>query len=371
MQPSRADVDPQAEPEFQLGDGRLSGAVALFLGALCLLAVLCFRFPELLTTPALRAVYPLFALRVVLFVALLLALGLGALAVLLGNRRAGIGSLALTAAAIALGGAWAPGRAVGASPHLGLDWFVLDLLGLALVFIPLERAFALVRDQRILRAGWPTDLAHFLVNHLLVSALALLTLAPARLLLGGLVSPRLQAAIAEQPLALQIVLAVATADLFQYGTHRAFHASPFLWRFHAIHHSSRALDWLAGSRLHLVDVIATRALSFLPLFFLGISEPALVAYLGIVSIQAVLLHANVRLRLGPLRWLVASPEFHHWHHAEAPVDKNFAVHLPLIDRLFGTAWLPGGFPERYGIAGDPVPDGWWRQLRWPLRRLGP
>ena len=122
------------------------------------------------------------------------------------------------------------------------DWFVLDLLVLALVFVPLERAFALVRSQRILRAGWRTDLAHFFASHLLVQVLALLTIAPAELLLGGLVPARLQAAVAALPLAVQVLLAVAAADLFQYWIHRAFHAFPALWRFHAIHHSSEEME---------------------------------------------------------------------------------------------------------------------------------
>ncbi len=359
------------EPEFRLGDGRLSGALALALGGLALLAVLCFRFPALLTTPELRAVYPLGLVRSALFAALVLALAFGALAVLLGNRWIGLCGIALTGAAIALGGAWVEGAPIAAAPHLGLDWFVLDLLVLALVFVPLERAFARVSAQRILRGGWRTDLAHFLASHLLVGVLALLTIAPAQLLLGSLVSPRLQAVVAAQPLVLQVLEAIALADLFQYAAHRTFHAVPWLWPFHAIHHSSREMDWLAGSRLHLVDVIATRATSFAPLFFLGFAKRALVVYLVFVSFQAVFLHANVRFRFGPLRWLVATPEFHHWHHALAPVDKNFAVHLPLIDRLFGTAWLPGGFPDCYGIAGNPVPEGWWRQLRFPIAQRAP
>jgi lathosterol oxidase len=127
------------------------------------------------------------------------------------------------------------------------------------------------------------------------------------------------------------------------------------------------MDWLAGSRLHLVDVVVTRATSFVPLFLAGIGGPALVAYLVFVSFQAVFLHANLRFRFGALRWLLATPEFHHWHHAREPVDKNFAVHLPCIDRIFGTAWLPGGFPTTYGLAGETVPEGWLRQLRWPFR----
>jgi sterol desaturase/sphingolipid hydroxylase (fatty acid hydroxylase superfamily) len=87
----------------------------------------------------------------------------------------------------------------------------------------------------------------------------------------------------------------------------------------------------------------------------------------------VFLHANTRVRFGPLRWILATPEFHHWNHAAQAeaVDKNFAVHLPLIDRIFGTAWLPDRWPACYGIAGDPVPEGWLRQLVWPLgRRAG-
>jgi lathosterol oxidase len=127
------------------------------------------------------------------------------------------------------------------------------------------------------------------------------------------------------------------------------------------------MDWLAGSRLHLVDIVVTRGLSFVPLYVLGFAPPAVYAYLVFVSFLAVFIHANVRVDLGALDWVVATPRFHHWHHAASPVDKNFAVHLPWIDRLFGTAYLPEGrWPEAYGITGRPVPEGYWRQLAWPL-----
>jgi len=363
---------PAPAPEFKLGDGRLSGALSLGLGLLSLFAVFCFRFPEWLTTPELRAVYPLAWVRAALFTALVLSLGFGALAVLLGGRwRLAWSGFACAGAAIALGGPWIEAGPVDPSPHLGLDWFVLDLLVLALVFVPLERVFALARAQRILRFGWRTDLAHFFVSHLLVQVLALLTLAPATLLFGGAVSPHVQAWVASRPLWLQFAMALVIADLFQYGVHRAFHAVPWLWRFHAIHHSSREMDWLAGSRLHLFDVVVTRAITFVPLFVLGFAPRALMAYLVFVAFQAVALHANLRFRFPGLRWLFATPAFHHWHHAVSPVDKNFAIHLPWIDRLFGTAYEPGDFPQHYGIGGDPVPEGWGRQLVWPLRRARP
>jgi len=194
-----------------------------------------------------------------------------------------------------------------------------------------------------------------------------LTMLPAALLFRWATQPWLQDAVAAQPLALQFLEVVLVADFTQYWVHRAFHRVPWLWRLHAIHHSSETMDWLAGSRLHLIDIVVTRGLSFVPLYVLGFAPPAVYAYLVFVSFLAVFIHANVRVDLGALDWVVATPRFHHWHHAATPVDKNFAVHLPWIDRLFGTAYLPEGrWPEVYGITGRPVPEGYWRQLAWPL-----
>ena len=96
--------------------------------------------------------------------------------------------------------------------------------------------------------------------------------------------------------------------------------------------------------------------------------------MAFVSIQATFIHANLRFDFGPLRWLMATPQFHHWHHAADPaaVDKNFAVHLPVLDRVFGSYHLPEGqWPAAYGIAGGaPVPEGYVSQFTHPFRRQG-
>jgi hypothetical protein len=82
-------------------------------------------------------------------------------------------------------------------------------------------------------------------------------------------------------------------------------------------------------------------------------------------------HANVRFNFGLLRWVMARTQFHHWHHGadREAVDKNFAVHLSLLDRLFGTCYLPGDrWPSSYGLAGGkPVPSGYVRQFFDPFR----
>jgi lathosterol oxidase len=88
-----------------------------------------------------------------------------------------------------------------------------------------------------------------------------------------------------------------------------------------------------------------------------------------VSFHAIFLHANVRFRFGPLASIIGTPRFHHWHHAVHPADKNFAIHLPLIDRIFGTYYLPEQWPDAYGIDGNPVPPRYPAQVLYPFRPL--
>jgi lathosterol oxidase len=49
------------------------------------------------------------------------------------------------------------------------------------------------------------------------------------------------------------------------------------------------------------------------------------------------------------------------------VDKNFAVHLPVLDWLFGTYYLPDRWPHVYGLAKGKVPEGYFRQMAYPFR----
>jgi lathosterol oxidase len=89
-----------------------------------------------------------------------------------------------------------------------------------------------------------------------------------------------------------------------------------------------------------------------------------------VSFHAIFIHANVNFRFGWLSWVIATPRFHHWHHAAQPeaIDKNFAVHLPLIDKVFGTCYLPRNeWPAVYGIEGNPVPESYWQQVIYPVK----
>lgn len=261
------------------------------------------------------------------------------------NKALALTGIGLTLAAALLGGSQAPlmVQQHGTRSWLGLDFFVLNLLLYSAVFIPLERLFALRGDQPVFRRHWLVDLTYFFVNSLLIEVLTIMTLKPALVLFDWARLTSVSQAVASLPLGVQVPAIILIADFTQYWVHRTFHSVPLLWPFHAIHHSAEEMDWLAGSRLHLVDVILTRGLTYIPIFVLGFSNAALLVYVFLVAGQATFIHANVRWRFQSIRKVVATPAFHHWHHsadAEA-VDKNLSVHTPIWDNPVRDLLPPG------------------------------
>ena len=344
------------------------------LGLAALLGVLCFHFPEQLTSRDFRAAYSEAFARHLLLFGLVAAFATGTLAILRGRDRRvamlGVGSAAI---AVLLGGATVHFDPIDATPFsLGLDWFVISLFFSALVFIPIER-LAPVRPMAPLRPGWRTDLAYFFMGHVLVQFILIAVTASTTTVAALVAFPAVRAWVQAMPPWVQFLLAVFVADLAQALLHRAYHRVPWLWRFHAVHHSSRRMDWLAGSRMHLLEILLTRSVVLMPLVVLGFAPAAINAYVILVGLQAVLAHANLRLDFGPLEHLLVTPRYHHWHHARdgAYVDANYAIHLPLVDRLLGTHRLPprGQWPGEYGVMKlETVPRGFWAQARMPFLR---
>lgn len=251
-----------------------------------------------------------------------------------------------------------------------MDLFGLrDLLLIFLVFAPLERLLPIHGEQKLLRPGVVTDLLHYCFSGFLIKAGILLLLLGATRSSGAVVPEAWRLTVAGLPLWLQTSGVIVVADLGFYLAHRMFHAVPLLWRFHAVHHSIERMDWLAAHRVHPVDQIVTKSVSLIPVFAAGFSETAIGLFAVLYHWQSLLIHSNFRIRFGPLRWILASPQFHHWHHADAreAFDRNFAGQLPIWDMLFGTLYLPRGrMPDGYGVD-DPVPPDWPGQLAYPFR----
>jgi sterol desaturase/sphingolipid hydroxylase (fatty acid hydroxylase superfamily) len=360
---------------LQPGKGVVSGVIALALAILCFLGVLAFHFPEYLTTPQLRQSYSVEAMRLLLFWSLVLAGATALFNIVMSRARwRALAAFVLIGLSLALGGHKVPVNdfAVG-TPYIGRDWFILDLLGSTLIFVFIEKLFALRKEQPVFRAEWQTDFHHFIVNHMIVGFVLLATNLLVHKMFGWAAKDGVRAWVQDLPFPIAIVLIVLVADLVQYWTHRAYHEVPVLWRLHAVHHSVKSMDLLAGSRQHILELLITRTLVLAPIFVLGFSKEVIDTYIVIVGFQAVFNHANVSVRLGPLRYVIVTPNFHHWHHSQDDegIDRNYAAHFAFIDHAFGTAHRADRpWPDRYGVVGDYVPNGFSEQLAFPFRWKG-
>lgn len=241
----------------------------------------------------------------------------------------------------------------------------LSFAFLLAVFWPLERAFPAKVGQGFFRPEWFTDVLFFAGQYLLWGGLVLSALLAMRGWLDGIVPPGFREAVMGMPWWLQALAAVLLSDMCVYWGHRAQHHFPLLWRFHAVHHSSEHLDWLAAHREHPLDSIYTQTLINLPPFVLGFPIETLAGLVAFRGLWAIYIHSNVRLPIGPLRWFIGAPELHHWHHDRDQHAGNYANISPLMDLLFGTYVCPDHEPRALGLQ-EPMPKGYIRQLIAPL-----
>ncbi|MGA2551262.1 MAG: sterol desaturase family protein [Burkholderiaceae bacterium] len=353
------------------GTGWWSGVLSAFFGILSFGAVLCLHFPQVLSSPELRPHYPMHTMRILIESLIVGAIVFGIISSILRKKKVlAFTGMLLALAAAGLGGSSVPiNETLHDGPAIGLDWFLLDMFLMALIYVPIERLWPQYPKQGTFRDQWTLDIVYFMSTHLPIQILSLLVLLPATQATKYLTVPRVHDFIGQLPWLLQFFLAVLVADLAEWFIHMALHKVPFLWRFHSIHHSSKALDWIAGSRSHFLDDTLVRGFILVPMM-LGFSQDIIVAYLIFVTLQATWTHCN----FGPsIKWLekyLVMPRYHHWHHSsqKEAIDKNFAIHFPWIDRIFGTYYYPEEWPQFYGLDGEEIPDGFLRQTFEPFLR---
>jgi sterol desaturase/sphingolipid hydroxylase (fatty acid hydroxylase superfamily)/DNA-binding beta-propeller fold protein YncE len=194
----------------------------------------------------------------------------------------------------------------------------------------------------------------------------LLLIAAVALLFGGREPHPLP--VGRLPLWLQCVAVLLTQDVLLYWIHRAFHGR-LAWKFHAVHHSPKVLDWMSAVRFHPVNYLLEFAAADVAVLLLGFSPQALLALVPFNMVYSTMVHANLNWTFGPLRYVFASPVFHRWHHTTLTEgrDKNFASTFPFLDVVFGTFHMPPGrLPEQFGTGENDVPEGFWGQLIYPF-----
>jgi sterol desaturase/sphingolipid hydroxylase (fatty acid hydroxylase superfamily) len=240
-------------------------------------------------------------------------------------------------------------------------------VGLALAVLarlmPCNRGMHWWNDLRA--AG--TDLLYWFVLPLVVRVCRTLMLWGGIALAFGGGTPGFES-IRAWPIWVQCIAVLLMQDVLLYWVHRGFHTR-LAWRFHAVHHSPKVLDWLSAARFHLVNHLFSFVLADVVALLMGFSPLALVTLVPFNMVYSAMVHANLNWTFGPLRFVLASPVFHRWHHvAEGEgVDKNFASTFPILDLLFGTFYMPAGeLPEHFGNGDRDFPEDFWGQLVYPF-----
>mgnify|MGYP003669170021 CR=1 FL=1 len=235
-------------------------------------------------------------------------------------------------------------------------------------FFSLERLFPLHRRVRKIRPALATDLTHLFVTRLLVNLIV-------GAVVFGFVVKSMEAGFFAQgratveswPMFIHVIVFMLYWSFVSYWDHRLSHRWQWRWKFHAIHHSAKEMDWLVSPRLHPIDQAIHRLIQFAPPLFIGIHIEAIIPYLALAGILALLYHANVRWSLGSFNVLIASTHWHHWHHALEPRNKNFSGLFPIWDLLFGTYYCPKDeWPTAYGISED-IDENWLAHMRYPFQ----
>jgi sterol desaturase/sphingolipid hydroxylase (fatty acid hydroxylase superfamily) len=167
----------------------------------------------------------------------------------------------------------------------------------------------------------------------------------------------------------QVIVYLVVSDFLLYWIHRIFHGAT-MWRFHAIHHSSEEVDWTSTYRFHPVNLMLQPALVLTVMLAMGFS-PQVIAFLVPFDIlTGAWVHSNLNWSLGPLKYVIATPVFHRWHHTQPDQggNSNFAPTFSFWDWLFGTFYMPAGKqPATFGQDDPLLPEGYFKQLIYPLK----
>jgi sterol desaturase/sphingolipid hydroxylase (fatty acid hydroxylase superfamily) len=241
--------------------------------------------------------------------------------------------------------------------------YQLFLAALAVLFLFLERLWPRRAEQRLFRRRFLNDLGHLIFNSeyaglLLGYVTAMWIVSLNSRLPGGLV--------ADWPHWVQFLSLFLLVDFLKWCTHIMLHRVPMLWEFHKVHHSATEMDWLGNWRFHWMEIVVYNTMLYLPTLLLGVKGEVALAVGVLDTAIGHFAHANLRWRIGWLRYVINSPEMHIWHHTHpesGPVNRNFGLSLSVWDWLFGTAYVPEHSPQRLGFEGieeypDTIPGQW-------------
>ena len=201
----------------------------------------------------------------------------------------------------------------------------------------------LVAPQRALTVSKPVRWSHNLGLVLLNTALVRLLFSTTAVELAAFYASHGWGLLNQfaAPSWLAIPLTLVAMDFVIWLQHVVFHAVPWLWRLHQVHHADLDYDLTTGARFHPIEIALSMLIKFAAIALLGTPVIAVIIFEVVLNAAAMFNHGNIRLpvRLDRLlRCVVVTPDMHRVHHSveSDEANTNFGFNLPWWDRLFGT-----------------------------------
>lgn len=256
------------------------------------------------------------------------------------------------------------------------------LVGASMVIYGLEILFPWRKNQPIIREHFWLDIFYLFWNYFLFAlvaynALSMVAVEAFNDFLGLFdITNTIAIKVDQLPGGLQLVLIFILRDFMQWAIHRMYHHVGWMWEFHKVHHSTREMGFAALLRYHWMENILYRTLEYIPLAMIGfgITDFFIVHIFTLVIGQ--LGHANLKIPLGPFKYVINGPQMHLWHHAKElpeshPNGFNYGISLSLWDFLFRTNYwpsddenLPVGLPDE-----EKFPEDFIGQTTEPFKRI--
>ena len=172
------------------------------------------------------------------------------------------------------------------------------------------------------------------------------------------------------------------ADFLNWFHHVVRHKVPWFWYFHTIHHSQPQLNLLTDFRFHPADYVIAETIQILPLLIFDFGNYEIVGFLVVHMFWTRFYHANIKLSLGPLKYILVTPQSHRVHHSCAVQhrDKNFGVFFSIWDRVFGTQYSgcdeypetgigEPTFPVEHSCNPISIAETLWEQFVYPFKKI--
>lgn len=158
------------------------------------------------------------------------------------------------------------------------------------------------------------------------------------------------------PFLVVCVVGLLSTDFMGYMCHRFMHTK-WAWPAHAAHHSDTHVNAFTTFRVHIFESLILMGGGIFMLTWMQMPEA-----LPVVTVCSILINMYVHIDLdihhGRFKYVLASPRYHRWHHADVPeaYGKNLANLFPFYDKIFGTYYVPGPCDEEMGAIKTGVKD---------------